>query len=275
MVKNTYLAMEQMIGFIEKADFKTIYLEECGQVEQGSQWDLSKHAHDKLEMIYMVDAKARINMSSQTLYSTWGDLIVYPPHHMHQEFVDVASSQKCIFLRFDIKSEGILQEPLKLKDRENKIYWILNEMVGLDINEKNGQDIHLMSIYIQALLINIKKNLLSLREEEIDLVESAISYIKQHHSEDLSVKRLANMFYVSTSYLSRKFVKKVGVSPMQYVNQVRIEKAKKLLCIGEMPVNEIAESVGIDDPKYFSRLFKKETQFTPSEFRKNYKDSSE
>ncbi|HZK26497.1 MAG TPA: helix-turn-helix transcriptional regulator, partial [Thermoclostridium sp.] len=73
--------------------------------------------------------------------------------------------------------------------------------------------------------------------------------------------------YVSTSYLSRMFKKELGVNFIDYLNGLRVEKAKELLIDSQYKTYEVAEEVGISDAHYFSRLFKKYEGISPTEFR--------
>ena len=74
---------------------------------------------------------------------------------------------------------------------------------------------------------------------------------------------------ISENYLGRQVKKSTGRSVGDWIDIVRIQRAKKLLSSTRMPVIDIAAAAGIDDQSYFSRLFKKETGLTPSAFRKN------
>lgn len=71
----------------------------------------------------------------------------------------------------------------------------------------------------------------------------------------------------SYPYLSRLFRKKFGISPLGYLNQMRIDRAKSLLTDTLLPIHEIAREVGIDNAAYFARLFVKDSGYKPAEFR--------
>ena len=104
--------------------------------------------------------------------------------------------------------------------------------------------------------------------DEVDSVVQTIqSYISQHYMEDLSLEQLAGMAYLSPSYLSRLFKRATGENLTSYIQNVRIEQAKVLLRTTSLKTYEIAERVGIPDPVYFSRIFKKITGVKPKDFR--------
>lgn len=85
---------------------------------------------------------------------------------------------------------------------------------------------------------------------------------------DLSLKRFANELFLNTSYLSSLFKKETGLTLTDYVNQHRINYAKRLLKSTTLSIQAVAAAVGISDIHYFTRLFRRETGFSPREFRK-------
>ena len=99
------------------------------------------------------------------------------------------------------------------------------------------------------------------------IVKKAIEYIHEHYREQLTLNDIAAHVYVSPSYVSRMFGREVGKNFVDFLNEVRIEKAKELLSDVRYKTYEIADRVGIQDARYFSRLFKKYTGKTPTEFR--------
>lgn len=260
--------LEVALEFIKHIDEDSITFDCCKMVEEGYMWDLRKHSHNVIEMIYMIDAKAHIDTKEKTLYPTWCDMVVYPPHHMHQEYIDPKHSQKCIYIRFDAKSTVDLLEPFQIKDKEGKLHWLIEEIALRSKEVQHPTRDKLILTYIKALLWNMELYFETLSLGKQEIVNGVVNYIRYNYAECLTVDKLAALFYVSPSYLSRLFHKSLNISPMNYVNTVRIEVAKKLLSFGTESVNTIAATVGIEDPKYFSRIFKKHVGSTPTEFRK-------
>ena len=78
---------------------------------------------------------------------------------------------------------------------------------------------------------------------------------------------LASLFYMNRSYISQLFRRKTGGKFIDYLNDVRIEKACELLAASDRKIYQIARAVGYDNPKYFFRLFHKKTGVTPEEYR--------
>lgn len=91
--------------------------------------------------------------------------------------------------------------------------------------------------------------------------------IEQHLFANLSVQKLAELSGLSISTFKRNFQAIYHQAPIQYINNKKLDKAKKLLEISDLSIGEIAYQLGFNDPAYFSRLFKKKFQVSPSSLR--------
>ncbi len=100
------------------------------------------------------------------------------------------------------------------------------------------------------------------------LIHNVKNHIMQHYREDLSLEGLASLVYLSPSYLSKLFKRETGENLSTYIQIVRIDAAKTLLRTTPLRTYEVADRVGIPDPVYFSRIFKKVVGVKPKDFRK-------
>jgi two-component system response regulator YesN len=98
-------------------------------------------------------------------------------------------------------------------------------------------------------------------------VDRTLAYIADHYHEALSLKQVANIICINTSYLGQIFKKATGESFTNYVNRYRIEKAKEFLSHSSLKVYEVAEKVGFTDYHYFLRIYKKIAGIIPTETR--------
>ncbi|MCK6473804.1 MAG: AraC family transcriptional regulator [Planctomycetes bacterium] len=98
-------------------------------------------------------------------------------------------------------------------------------------------------------------------------VERAVEYVRDHFSEPLDLQEVAVHVGVSAGYLSALFTRTLGRSFTDYLASCRLEEAERLLAQPSLSVKEVAVRVGIQNPLYFSRLFRKHTGFSPSQFR--------
>jgi AraC-like DNA-binding protein len=104
-----------------------------------------------------------------------------------------------------------------------------------------------------------------------DPVHQAKSYLEEHFSEArLNISGLAGHFRIHRSTLYRLFVQHHGVTPVQYLNRLRIRQALDLLKEDSLPVADVAVRCGIPDIAYFSRLIRRNTGFSPRAYRDRY-----
>ena len=98
-------------------------------------------------------------------------------------------------------------------------------------------------------------------------IVQAQTWLKQHCSEDVKLSEVAKYFDMSVRSFNRRFKLATGQTPLQYLQNVRVDMARELLQSSNLSVNEIAEKVGYQDMGHFTALFKKFLSTTPSEYR--------
>ncbi|OBZ16974.1 response regulator transcription factor [Bacillus sp. FJAT-26390] len=99
------------------------------------------------------------------------------------------------------------------------------------------------------------------------IIRKAMNHILEYHQDKISLEDIAQYCYVSTYHLAHLFKKEVGVSVIDFLNKIRIEKAVYYLEMTEMSVKQIAGLVGFQDSNYFTRTFKKIMSCSPSDYR--------
>lgn len=80
-------------------------------------------------------------------------------------------------------------------------------------------------------------------------------------------------FHVSESYISRIIKERIGITFKNYLNNLKIEEAKKLLVASSCQINQVAETLGFQNANSFIRVFKKNEGITPGYYQKNYQES--
>lgn len=101
------------------------------------------------------------------------------------------------------------------------------------------------------------------------MIIAALDYISEHFNENISLSDVAENINISKNYLCSIFKKEIGVTFVNYVTNLRIEKAKEYLTNTDMKMYEVSCAVGYNDYPYFSQFFKKHTGMTLSEYRKH------
>jgi len=106
--------------------------------------------------------------------------------------------------------------------------------------------------------------------ESQPLFERISNYIHEYYYQDLTVASLAEQNNVNRNRLSYVFRRHAGVGPAEYLLNYRIKMAQEMLFTSHVPVQQIAQAIGIADPFYFSRVFKKRVGIPPSEYREKF-----
>ena len=99
------------------------------------------------------------------------------------------------------------------------------------------------------------------------IIQEALDYIEQHFCENISLADVAEAISISKNYLANLFKKELDITLINYVTNLRIEEAKRLLRQGNLKMYEVAGAVGYNDYAYFSQLFKKHTGVTLSAYK--------
>ena len=104
-----------------------------------------------------------------------------------------------------------------------------------------------------------------------DRIQKVLSYIRKNIYKTIDIDSLAAISCLSKDHFIRLFKKEINNTPLQYINQKKIEKAQLILITDSMPVKNISYLLAYEDHSYFNRLFKKLTGVTPQQYRDRYK----
>ena len=174
----------------------------------------------------------------------------------------------------------------ELRNGQNMLI-ILNTLMRRAVQETDVHPAHIDSLSTNfANRIEIAKNTAELMKISRDMirkycllvqnyslmghskmVRDAMNYIDFNLKEELSLNVIAEKISVNASYLSKQFKKENEQNLTEYVNRKRMDASLKYLATTDLPIQNVAELVGIYDENYFSRLFKKYQQVTPSKYR--------
>ncbi|MDA3734060.1 PocR ligand-binding domain-containing protein [Niameybacter massiliensis] len=221
------------------------------------------HMHNTLEQIVALPNKKWIEGTINHLKEHYEALPVL-------SYEEVVNLSEMIFNLSNYLVEEALDKSLALE---------LNEAIGLK-EHHISQDILLG--YQTKSIENIKKEMsnriissyIEREQEKISVskvLKPAIDYIYTHKNEHVSVKEMAELCHVSPSYFSRLFVKETGEKFSLYVSKLKIEWAKSILEETDIPISEMSEELGFNEPGYFIKIFKKYEGVTPHLYRKYYK----
>ena len=117
-------------------------------------------------------------------------------------------------------------------------------------------------------LEDVCRKIATKREEQSEsIISKAKTYIDQNFSKELTLDEVSRSVNISPYYFSKLFKEESGENFIEYLTKVRISHAKELLKNPALSIKEICVMSGYSDPNYFSRIFKKQEDVTPSEYR--------
>ncbi|MDR0269211.1 response regulator [Paenibacillus sp.] len=179
--------------------------------------------------------------------------------------------------------------PAQLEQWNSEWDWMLNRWMDLDVEPASPEpdkdmllelprslplDVQgrlsysLWKIQYEGQLAAASRILTQQHSRENHIIHDIADYLKNHYAEDISLQDMAARFFLSREYISRRFKQEFGVNISEFLADVRIEKAKLLLLNPQLRISQVAEMVGYQDEKYFSKVFKKLEGRTPNEYRK-------
>lgn len=156
-----------------------------------------------------------------------------------------------------------VNEPEWLKQRfKDLIYWHHSDSLTTQM--------HVQSILLEIIAFFVEEcEMVKINTKTTDSLEKmnhVLQYIEDHLSDKLSIKELAEVAHFHPNYLIRVFKNATGLSPIHYINYMKIEKAKHMLQFTDLTVLSISDALGMDIA-YFSRKFKEYTGFAPTDYR--------
>ncbi|MDQ1913999.1 AraC family transcriptional regulator [Paenibacillus sp. GD4] len=182
-----------------------------------------------------------------------------------------------LWIRFELPGEDWLtQELMKqhgpvveigAEELPIRLLWALYR----DAEAKRLGDRFDLSLRIYEWLIALQRSLLSrasYRTEEIPKAYRRVtSFIDNHYEQDLSLDQLADIAGLNKYHLCKKFSSYLGVSPMDYVRNRRLERAAELLRTTALPITDIAGLSGFSNVSYFGKVFRRIIGMSPSTYR--------
>lgn len=256
-------------NYLSSINLQKLNIVFCEHMNEKSRlWNFEKHSHNYMELICFLEGKTRIEFDDKSISVSMYDIIVYPPHVEHQEFLVPDLQQDVIAFGIEINSSVNINSSFKITDRDGALRWLF-EHVYSEYRISKIKSPKLVDAYLQSIFLNMIRYFSASFIENTDIVDVATSFIHKNFSKEIHIHQLTSMVSVSPSYLNRIFLKKFNQTPMQYVNDFRIKIAKQLLDTSGFSIEEIAFNVGFNDSGYFWRVFKKKCGISPSEYRKD------
>ena len=154
--------------------------------------------------------------------------------------------------------------------------WIYNQIIReLQVQRVNYEDV--IKLFMHHIFLTISRYIKEgkqAKNETISDIERAVHYFNENYNKPISIEQYAQEHLMSVNWFIHSFKEVMNVPPMQYIVSLRIAAAKGYLENSDKNINEISNIVGYENALYFSRLFKKYTGMTPTEYKKRSKTAT-
>ena len=175
----------------------------------------------------------------------------------------------CYAINFQTYSD-VSFEPFKFKVKNHKFFVDAFKASEQAWRQKvSGYEMKCKSL-LYDIIFNLRKEyeMGYAAKKTLTLIKPAIDYINANYTNDnIEIKYLSELCNISEAYFRRIFLKSFGISPIKYINNLKIDRAKELIGSGLYSISEVAASSGFHDEAYFSRKFKESTGVSPSEYK--------
>lgn len=233
---------------------------------------------DQHIMLYCVKGKGVVIIKKETYYIEPGHFIIIPRRLQHEYTADATDPWTIYWVHFTgtnadnivdyIESifsshMGFIHHDQSRVDLFESIYNQLERGYGIeDMVYANMCFYHYLATFTRRPGTTAEYT-----SAESDVVNQVIDFMKKNIDAKYSLRQMANEVNTSASHLSFLFKKKTGYPPMEYFNHLKVQQACQYLLFTDMRVKAIASLLGIDDPYYFSRFFKKLMGVSPNVYR--------
>jgi AraC-like DNA-binding protein len=251
--------------------------------------------HECYELVYMKRGNVVFEISGTPAPLGPNDIVIIKPGQPHK-FI-VKSEPGCDFIVLSFKfvnkmddgySEVSLGDFLNfvrgkrsgpfisLKvSQKNEIITLLNRILKERESSEIGSEflnyllvLELFVLISRALKMEWESSIKEKSPKLKELIQISIRYIHNNFERDISLKDISKYVFLSSSYFIRAFKDEVGMSPINYLLKVRVERAKELLAETDSRIGDIALSVGFSNQQRFNEIFKKYAGLTPLQYRK-------
>lgn len=243
--------------------------------------DYASHLHEQTELQYVLSGRVDMEMNGEKVWALPGDLLIVNAGAAHREFSDGTPTEKLVlYLETEPLYRGFSDTAPVIFPKISGDVFIgrLMEELMRELREREPGYRAVCQSTVMRLMVYLLRNHVEMDQHlhntgKPDRIKAVSRYIDKHYMEAISNRVLAQLIHVSESRFIHLFKEEMGMSPLKYINTVRLYKAKHLLENGECSVMEVAALVGFSDYNHFDRMFRESFGCTPVQARRNGRNS--
>lgn len=239
-------------------------------------WQDRDYVPDYNKLYFIIDGEGYLKIGEREYYPKPNQLFLMPANVMQSYQTISENTFSKYWCHFTAAIDSIplfrlvgcadyvaISEPDLLKDKfEQLVYW--------QHQDKLSSGLRIRAILLEIIAVFLENNenvrLNSEKSGHIDKIQEVMQYIEAHLSDNISLEQISQIAHFHPNYLIRLFKETTGLPPIQYMNRLRMERAKSLLNGTAWTISAVADAIGMEN-SYFSRMFKEYTGVTPTEYR--------
>ncbi|MDR1673476.1 MAG: AraC family transcriptional regulator [Bacteroidales bacterium] len=234
-------------------------------------------------LIYCADGAGWIEYKDEKHVLKKHSVFILPANETHAYGADNRNPWSIYWIHFRGENvaafSSIIARPVVLPESDNSRFGdrlrLFEEMYRNLEMGYSTENLEFVSFCLQYFLASVKylsQYRITKNVEEADSVQKSILFMKEHLELPVTLKDIAASVGYSISHFGAMFTQKTSYSPMEYLNQLKIQRACSYLQFSDLQLKEIAFRLGFYDPFHFSKTFKQVMEITPREYRKRYKN---
>ncbi|MCL2271108.1 MAG: helix-turn-helix domain-containing protein [Treponema sp.] len=233
-------------------------------------WEIPEYETDAHNLTYLVQGEARYTINGKPVDAGQGSLIVVPRGSFRRGITFPDRLMHCFSVDFNLRNSKTLDAALPFPlcsqpGRHEDIIHMFHDLSFSWLNRQSGYMIKSRGLFLQILHRFLE---LVIYKDDAGAGDSRITkvirYLAAHYSERITVKMMAKMVGLNSTYFGLLFRREMGVSLNRYLIQIRVKNAENMLSSGEYKVGNIAEACGFIDMSHFYKQFKLIKGFPPS-----------
>lgn len=250
------------------------------------------HFHPEYEIVYVSNGRGKRHIANHISYFDDGDLIFLGPHLPHFGFTESLQEMHVeivLQMKPDFLGEVFFQKPemhliQQLFERSHvglsfkgvtkeKVGGELNRLFYLDPFERLMGLLKILNTLAKSKeyeLLNVEQFSLEVSSQYFDRMQEVYQYVGQHFQEEISLQEISDRVNMTTPAFCRFFKKVTDKTFTQFVNEMRIEEARRLLLDKHRSIAEVSYDSGFNNLSHFNKHFKRITGVSPSEYRKEH-----
>ena len=257
-----------------------IAINSCGKYELIKRKQFKTYrpgGRDDFQLLYVAKGKVIFTFNGEDNVVYEGTLILYLPGEDQYYYYSNETSPVIYWLHFSgFNALKLLEEnclsngSIFFVGIKNDLSLIFDKIIK-ELQLAQEKYFELCNLYIKELLTLCSRHLIeanSPTNKQNKILDESIDYFNKNFNTAINIKEYANSCNISCCWFIRSFKKYIGTTPIQYITNIRINKAKNLLHSSCFTIGEIADLIGYKNPLYLSRIFKKYVGIAPMNYRR-------